>query len=389
MGEQLFSVLGDRLISYSGLSGTALARGIDLYQKGDYDGSIREFRRAISLDPYSENSIKAYDFMAQAYLKINRPEDAKKTYIEAIRLFPGDDTLHQKLGTIYYDEKRYSEAEKEYLLAVKLNPSSENLYSLGQAYLALRKYSEAEETFHQIMRYEPSNYGAIYSLGQVYAKKGLYNEAIKRFKEAINLKKDFAYAYYDIGMVYADIGDFASTEEQIRILEEINKDLASELKLYLFKVKRPKIAFVRTLDAFDLTHGPGTQVSSLHPELTEPGASKKFSLIFYFDKPMDRSSVENITNWLITRSYDISYGGLYNWGMPLPETEVSLNPLPYLVIYNSNTMSATVYFTISQNATANGTIDPSHIVFRFFGKDAYGNPMDPSADEYTGLSLIV
>ncbi|MFN3480497.1 MAG: tetratricopeptide repeat protein, partial [Thermodesulfovibrionales bacterium] len=130
IGDQLFSVLGSRLSSYSNLAGTALSRGIDLYQKGDYEGSVREFRRAIALDPYSENSLKAYDFMAQAFLKLDRTEDAEKTYKEAVRIFPNSDSLHIKLGNLYYSEEKYNEAEAEYLKAVRLNPSSETLYPL-------------------------------------------------------------------------------------------------------------------------------------------------------------------------------------------------------------------------------------------------------------------
>jgi len=49
---------------------------------------------------------------------------------------------------------------------------------------------------------------------------------------------------------------------------------------------------------------------------------------------------------------------------------------------------ATVYFSVDQNATADATIDPKHIVFKFSGLDAYGKAMDASADEYAGFSGV-
>jgi hypothetical protein len=49
-------------------------------------------------------------------------------------------------------------------------------------------------------------------------------------------------------------------------------------------------------------------------------------------------------------------------------------------------MTATVLFKISQNSTATGTIDPSHINFTFSGKDVLGLSMDKSADMYSGFS---
>lgn len=389
IGEGLFSTLGNRLSSYSGLSGTALSRAIDLYQSGDYEGSIRELRRAIALDPYSENSIKAYDFMAQAFLKLNRTEDAEKTYKEAIRLFPQDNGLYLKLGNLYFHEGRYREAEEAYIKAVRLNPSGENLYALGQVYLSQERYKEAEDVFQKILRAEPENYGALYSLGQIFARQGNYNEAIKKFKEAIKIKRDFAYAYYDLGTAYADMNEFTLAEEQLKILDNLNKDLAGDLRAYIFKVKKPGINFVDTSNAFNMKRGPGTPVSSLDPDLAAPGVSERFMIKIFFDKPMDRQSVERITSWSITRSTDIYHGGLYNWGLPLPETEINLPPLPDLIIYDEKTSAASVYFTITQNPAGNGTIDPSHIVFKFYGKDACGNKIDPHRDEYVGLSLIV
>ncbi|MCX7793122.1 MAG: tetratricopeptide repeat protein [Thermodesulfovibrionales bacterium] len=389
ISENLFSVLGNKFSNYSSFSGTALSRAIDLYLSGNYEGSIRELRRAISLDPYSENSIKAYEFMAQAFLKLQKKEDAEKTYREAIKLFPQNDNLYLKLGYLYFHEGRYKEAEDAFLKAVRLNPSEDNLYALGQAYLSLNKFKEAKEIFQRILKREPKNYGTLYALGQIYVREENYGEAIKIFKEVISIKSDFAYAYFDLGALYADMNEFSLAEEQIRILEGINKDLAEDLKAYILKVKKPGFIFVDTSRAFNIKRGPGTPLSSLDPALSVPGASKRFMIEFYFDKPMDRRSVEKITNWSITRSSGINQGGLYNWGLPVPQTEISINPLPDLVIYNSQRNSATVIFTLKQNSTGDGTIDPSHIIFRFYGKDIYGNYMDPSKDEYGGLSLIV
>jgi len=81
-------------------------------------------------------------------------------------------------------------------------------------------------------------------------------------------------------------------------------------------------------------------------------------------------------------------GEAYNFGLPIPSTEVSLPALPTSVYYDSETWTATVKFTVTQNATADGTIDPSHIDFKFMGKDLYGNKMDPTGDQYSTFSGI-
>jgi hypothetical protein len=68
---------------------------------------------------------------------------------------------------------------------------------------------------------------------------------------------------------------------------------------------------------------------------------------------------------------------------------VTLSPIPVSVAYDQDLQTADVTFRVTQNASGNGTVDPSHIVFRFHGLDAYGNAMDPTADEYSGISIIV
>jgi len=59
------------------------------------------------------------------------------------------------------------------------------------------------------------------------------------------------------------------------------------------------------------------------------------------------------------------------------------------VVYDQDSQTADVDFRVTQNASGNGTLDPSHLVFAFQGLDAYGKAMDPSKDQYSGISMIV
>jgi hypothetical protein len=126
----------------------------------------------------------------------------------------------------------------------------------------------------------------------------------------------------------------------------------------------------------------------LDASLTSPNVSKSFDMVFIFNKSMDVSSVMDPFNWSISKTTEKSPGGEYNWGLPSSESDVVIPPNPYLVKYQPDTLTATVTFQISQNANANGTIDPSHIDFKFTGIDAYGNAMDSSADEHIGVSIV-
>jgi hypothetical protein len=109
---------------------------------------------------------------------------------------------------------------------------------------------------------------------------------------------------------------------------------------------------------------------------------------FQFDKEMDRESVENRFNWEISRASGGGPGENCNFGFPIPASEIPLPAFPTYVYYDDRNLKAVVTFTLSQNDTGDGTIDPSHVAFKFKGQDKYGNAMNPDYDQFTGFSRI-
>ena len=134
--------------------------------------------------------------------------------------------------------------------------------------------------------------------------------------------------------------------------------------------------------------GPKTNVSTLSAKLAEANKSKLFSINIAFSKEMDEASIINPYNWKISRATIQDNGGVYNYGITPSSREAFILPLPAYVSYNKDSNTATLHFWVSQNATADATIDPNHIVFKFSGVDIYGKAMDISADEYSGFSSI-
>ncbi|NTU42343.1 MAG: tetratricopeptide repeat protein [Nitrospirales bacterium] len=373
----------------STLSSAALSRGIDAYGSKDFERAATEFRRAIGLAPSSSNTQATYGYLAQTYLKLGKPDNAEATYKEAIKASPSSDAAHLALANFYFDRKRYQEAETEYASAIRLNPSEQNIYSLGQLYLTTSRLDEAEAQFDRVLVLDSRNYGAVYSLGQIERQRGNYDKAISEFRQAIELKTDFAFAYSDLGMAYADAGEPEKAGQQAQVLDSMSTTLANDLRNYIYQTSKPEMLYASTFTKPNLTQGPGTEISSLDSSLASPGASKDFTLTVMFSKEMDRASVENITSWTISKASGTEQGGAYNWGLPTPATDVSQPMLPKNVLYDASSLTATVIFTITQNAAGNGTLDPSHLIFGFSGQDAYGNSMDSSKNEYLGLSIIV
>jgi tetratricopeptide (TPR) repeat protein len=387
--QKLFGSLQHQQSGLDTLSQKALSKGIELYMQKDYEGAIREFRRSIGLSPRSKNSANAADYMAKAFLQSDDTESALKTYRMAIQLNPLQEDIRVKLGNLLFAEERYQEAEKEYRQAVRLNPTLKNCFSLGQACLHTGRYKEAEIQFNQVRRMEPKKPNGNYGLGLLYSKQGRYEDAVGQFQRAIELKKDFYDAYAEMGYAYASMGQSDKAQEIEEFLETRDSSLAETLGSHRYEVSAPRMLFAYSYGStFNFRFSTKTPLSSLDAYLSTAGASKTFTMKFQFDKEMDRASVENRFNWNIARAEGRGPGQSYNFGLPVPESEIVIAPVPQQVICDSKALTATVYFTVSQNASADGTIDPSHIKFTFHGKDRFGLAMDSTSDQFSGFSGI-
>ena len=384
----IFSLTIQQTAQLESLANTALTRGIDLYMRQDFKGAVKEFQRSIGLAPNGSNSVDAASYMADAYLAIDDTKDAIKALKTSLRLNPYRDDIHTKLGNLYFSENQYADATAEYEKAVKLNPSSGNTFALGQAYMNTGRYADADIQFNKVKRMEPGKPTGNYGLGLNYSKQGRYEDAITQYKAAIRLDDKFNDAYAEMGYALADLGQIEEAMELVKDLEETAPALADTLSSYVYEVDPPKMLFAYATSSFNYWMPIKTPVSSLDTYLQTADASKTFTMKFQFDKEMERSEVENIMNWQIGRSSGIGPGTAYNFGLPVPDTEVHVPPLPVNVYYDAEEMTATVFFKIQQNATADGTFDPSHIEFRFNGKDKFGLKMNPDSDQFNGFSRV-
>ncbi|MDY6953015.1 MAG: hypothetical protein SWE60_16015, partial [Thermodesulfobacteriota bacterium] len=190
-----------------------------------------------------------------------------------------------------------------------------------------------------------------------------------------------------IGYARADQGQKEEAQDMMAFLVHKDLALAYTLSRYIYTVDPPNFTVAYSMEGFG-PQPPKTPVSSLHAYLADPDASKRFTMTIAFDKEMDRASVENRANWQISRASGAGPGEAYNFGLPLPSTEVHIPSMPDNIYYDSESWTATVMFTVRQNPTADGTIDPSHVEFKFKGKDAYGLTMDTAGDQYSSFSGI-
>lgn len=371
-------------------SQSALVKGLQLYSDKKYSQAISVLKQAVGYSPSSSYAINAYDYMAKSYLQLGDNNSAINTYKKSIIAAPSQDATYTSLANIYYSQGDYSSALKNYAAAAKLNPTAPNLYSLGQGYLADGQYNNAMKEFSLVRQMAPNQPYGDFGMGQAYAKQGQYTDAINSFQKAIKIAPKDWNAYSEMGYALADSGQLDQAQQIVSTLQPNDANLSSQLNLYIYGKTKPEMtsrSFSALASPFLTVLGPGTSVSAMgNYNLATPDATQTFSIAFQFSKPMDATSIQNPLNWTISRATGNYLSQDYNYGAPLPSTEVALPYNPTAVSYDPNTLTATVLFSVSQNSTADGTIDPSHIKFSFNGKDATGMTMDPKANEYTGFS---
>jgi tetratricopeptide (TPR) repeat protein len=389
--DSFFSSTITSVAQLDGLANSALSRGIDRYTAKDYTGAVNEFKRALSLSPSSDNAPKAYEYLANTFLKLGKTNEAIKTDQAAIKAFPADDTIRIRMGDLFYKLNKFDEAITQYAKAVSLNPNSaDNRYSLGMANLSGGRLKEAETQFTQVTQLDSKNPIGFYGLGQVSRLSGEYDDALVQLNRAVKIDKTFANAYLELGYTYTDMKDLDQAQKQVEMLDRMKASSQSiMLQGYMTQTAPPKFILIYSPNYFSTHSGPNTEVAALDSTLSTPGSTKNFTLSFSFSKDMNIDSVENLANWQISRQTGEYFYQRYNNGNSISSTEVSTPSGPDKVIYDPENRTALVKFTIAQNDAADGTIDPSHLLFQFSGKDSYGKYMDSTGDEYSGFSLII
>ena len=382
--DDMFATLASQENQRAQAANSALSSGLALYQKKDYTRASAEFKRAIAMDPTNSQS---YNFLANSFLAQKKPEEAIKIYRNSLSIDPTQDSVHTNLGNIYLQQKQYGKAETEFKAAAKLNPSDTLApYTLGQLYVQTERYAEAETQFKKVAKMAPFDANPYYSLGATYNKQGKSAEAVKQLTEAIRLKPKMAPAHLELGVAYAALGDTANAQREVNILTKLDAAQGALLKATIAQPKMIAVGGGLT-DSFTAgALGMNSQLFALDAvTLTPANSAKEFTLSFFFDAKMDPESVRDPANWSITKASG-GAAGYYNNTLPILPTEAYIPQNPTSVVYDPEKQQATITFLLSQNAAGNATIDPSHMVFKFTGKDARGQIMDPTADQWDAFA---
>jgi eukaryotic-like serine/threonine-protein kinase len=230
-----------------------LALGYLLEMTGDMTGALHEFAKALSLDPSNPRTLL---YQAQLYTRMNRWDDAERTYHRILKERPNYWLAYNELGRNFYEQGKYQQSLAAYRASSLAAPKNAlALSNAGTMNLLLGNFDEAKDDLTRSLALEPDG-GTYAILAAVLRSQKKYPDALKMALKATELAPTEPSIWLEAGDCYTLAGGHANeaksaylrgAEEQEKQLKTDAVDGAGWMQLALFKVKSGSAASADSL----------------------------------------------------------------------------------------------------------------------------------------------
>jgi len=153
---------------------------------------------------------------------------ARKTLYEALDKDPANPMVHNGIGLLLMDERKFNEAYKEFHVALLNNsPYPETIHSnLGMALTAMHDYKGAINEYREALKINPDLLVARNNLGEALRTNGDYDGAIAEYRTVLKLDPKHVIALNNLGLALHEKGDEERAIENFRAAIQLNPNLA-------------------------------------------------------------------------------------------------------------------------------------------------------------------
>lgn len=169
-------------------------------EAGDWAAALKAYKQATAIDP---NHPDAHIYVGDAYMSLGKYKEAFAAYNEAVRVSPSNAEAHYSLGMAYNDMAMYGDAFKPLVKAISLNAN----------------HAEAH-----------------YGIGHTYLKLENFKDALVYLKRAVKLRDDYPEVHLSLGLTYLGLRQMELAEQQLKVLEGMDRALARKLDKELRRV---------------------------------------------------------------------------------------------------------------------------------------------------------
>jgi len=186
----------------------------------------------------------------------NRPQEAEKLWLAALKIAPGHFAASLNLGFLYHSRGDYAEAEPMLARAVRSQPNDFNArYLYGAALQALGRSDDALRQWRQAISIRPDHAKLLQIMAVEYGKGRYFRESAAAAARALELQPDDSSLYLVAIKAHQDAADHPAA---LRIAEAMVKRFPSmaraqfEYGYELHRAARPDEALPHLKKAMEL-----------------------------------------------------------------------------------------------------------------------------------------
>jgi tetratricopeptide (TPR) repeat protein len=227
-----------------GLVDAHLAQALVFEYSGNEQGALDAIARALALDPSNARTLV---WQAQIYTRLNRWEDAEKTFHRVLKDHPNYWLAYNELGYGLEEQGRYHEAFKAFRAASLAAPrNSMALSNLGAEYIQIGQFDEAMETLKRSLALDPDSDQAAAYTSLALRYQGRNDEALTFARKAVELNPALDANWLELGDCYVSLRNHPSEAKNayLRAAKEAERHLSTDptngpswVLLALYKVK--------------------------------------------------------------------------------------------------------------------------------------------------------
>jgi tetratricopeptide (TPR) repeat protein len=160
--------------------------------------AMADYSKALDLEP---TDARAWRSRGTAYYRLGQPGKALADFGQAIQLDPQNPLGWNNQGWAYIDLGQPSKALAAFAKAIQLDGKFIQAWKgRGKAYYDLRQPVKAAADFREARRLAPKDHEVYHDLGDALADQGMLADAESAYREAIRLKSDCPEAHYNLGL---------------------------------------------------------------------------------------------------------------------------------------------------------------------------------------------
>lgn len=209
----------------SNLKATLLANlsvGIDLHQKGNFEGAQKIYESILEIDPNNFDALHLLGVLATQYKKF---EIAIDLISSAISINRKNARAYYNLGFAYQESKNFELALSNYEKAIDLDPNYYVAHSNKASTLKeLNRLEDALSSYNTAIELNPKLADAHSNCAVILQELNRLPEAIQRCNLAIDLNPNLALGYYNRGIVLNDLKDFENASNDFKAAIEMKPD---------------------------------------------------------------------------------------------------------------------------------------------------------------------